>query len=159
MPAPHPRQFDPAVFAATLSILRREGQVNTDNPQHWPVVLAALEQAAQGEWPTSMEPEEKSLPRTLSRLCANLSNLSIVSYAAGFTQWVYRTERTRREVEVSGYFNDMTARMNFGDLIHIIHRMKGREGISDYVVKAVGEGIVLIENIRWLSLNPKNLDF
>ncbi len=48
----------------------------------------------------------------------NERNLSVLSYANGFTLWHYRTDDTRTTVLASGYFSEAADVVRKGDAIH-----------------------------------------
>jgi len=89
---------------------------------------------------------------------ANLSNLSVLSYANGHTQWFYRTLDGQREIEglnppyfgalghpEIGYTGGTAATvMHPGDIIHIHHTKAGHEGNSMWCVAASGAGFVRV---------------
>lgn len=49
----------------------------------------------------------------------NSRKLSVLSYANGFTHWVYQTEDSLEEVTQKGYFNDAAVFMRTGDFVNV----------------------------------------
>lgn len=56
----------------------------------------------------------------------NNSGLSVVAYAGGFTLWHYTTYDELKDVEKTGYFDNVLTIANTGDLIIINAMEKGK---------------------------------
>ena len=44
-------------------------------------------------------------------------NLSVISYANGFTLWHYAANESLKEISASGFFNPINSLMNKGDIV------------------------------------------
>lgn len=71
-------------------------------------------------------------------------NLSVLSYANGFTLWHYTSTDNNTTVTTSGYFNDAADMLRKGDLIVANVDTGGTQANKQYFVSAISSGVVTI---------------
>ncbi len=71
-------------------------------------------------------------------------NLSVLSYANGFTLWHYTTPDTATTVATAAYFNDASDLLRKGDMIITNTSTGGTVTPKFYTVTAVASGSVTI---------------
>ena len=74
-------------------------------------------------------------------------NLSVLSYANGFTLWHYRTEDTATAVDTSGYFNIAAKMLRTGDFIMLNAGLGTSPSHGMMVVVANAGGTVDVSNM------------
>ena len=82
---------------------------------------------------------------------ANLSDLSVASYAHGVTWWNYITPHSRREIEGTTYWREFfrNGRVMPGDWLFILHRVNGVAiGNSIYVMQESGQARRLLSTFN-----------
>jgi hypothetical protein len=71
-------------------------------------------------------------------------NLSVLSYANGFTLWHYTTTDTASTVATTGYFNDASDLLRKGDMIITNTSTGGTVIPKFYTVTAASAGFITI---------------
>ena len=66
-------------------------------------------------------------------------NLSVIAYATGFTLWHYKEDATLATITASGYFANVKALMNTGDIILI----NGSNGTTMKVLSVSADAITV----------------
>ena len=66
-------------------------------------------------------------------------NLSVIAYANGFTLWHYKEDATLATITASGYFANVKALMNTGDIILI----NGSNGTTMKVLSVSADAITV----------------
>jgi hypothetical protein len=61
-------------------------------------------------------------------------NLSVLSYANGFTLWHYRSEDTFEMIDDAGYFNDAASHLRKGDFLFVNAGLNTIEGHGILIV-------------------------
>jgi hypothetical protein len=74
-------------------------------------------------------------------------NLSVLSYANGFTLWHYRTDDTATVVDNSGYFNVASKMLRVGDFIMLNAGLGTSPTHGMLVVVANSGGVVDLSNM------------
>lgn len=74
-------------------------------------------------------------------------NLSVLSYANGFTLWHYRTEDPAATVDDAGYFNEASRMLREGDFILVNAGLGTAPESGVMVVVANSGGVVDVSNI------------
>lgn len=74
-------------------------------------------------------------------------NLSVLTYANGFTLWHYTTPDSLDEIKSSGYFNIVGTLMNTGDII-IINAMADTSIMSLALHSNNGEPVVELQKLK-----------
>ncbi|WP_027136337.1 hypothetical protein [Geminicoccus roseus] len=74
-------------------------------------------------------------------------NLSVLSYANGFTLWHYRTEDVHTTVDGAGYFNVAAKMLRVGDFIMLNAGLGTSPSHGVMVVVANAAGVVDLSNI------------
>jgi hypothetical protein len=74
-------------------------------------------------------------------------NLSVLSYANGFTLWHYRTEDAATVVDNSGYFNVASKMLRIGDFIMLNAGLGTSPTHGMLVVVANAGGVVDLSNM------------
>lgn len=74
-------------------------------------------------------------------------NLSVLSYANGFTLWHYRTEDPAAAVDNAGYFNEAARMLREGDFILVNAGLGTAPESGVMVVVANSGGVVDVSNI------------
>ncbi len=71
-------------------------------------------------------------------------NLSVLSYANGFTLWHYTTTDNNAVVTAADYFNDATDMLRKGDMIIANVDTGGEQVNKQYFVSDIKNGVVTI---------------
>jgi len=71
-------------------------------------------------------------------------NLSVLSYANGFTLWHYTSTDNNTAVTAGGYFNSASDMLRKGDLIIANVDTGGTQANKQYFVSNVASGVVTI---------------
>lgn len=71
-------------------------------------------------------------------------NLSVLSYANGFTLWHYTTTDNNTTVTTANYFNAASDMLRKGDLIVANVDTGGTQANKQYFVSSVASGVVTI---------------
>ncbi|HWL67653.1 MAG TPA: hypothetical protein VNS22_04635 [Geminicoccus sp.] len=79
-------------------------------------------------------------------------NLSVLSYANGFTLWHYRTADAATAVDNAGYFNQAAKMLRVGDFIMLNAGLGTSPTHGMMVVVANASGIVDISNMVQLGV-------
>jgi hypothetical protein len=74
-------------------------------------------------------------------------NLSVLSYANGFTLWHYRTTDNTTDVDTSGYFNAAAKMIRPGDFIFINAGLGGTPSHGIMVILSNADGVVNASNV------------
>ncbi len=69
-------------------------------------------------------------------------NLSVLSYANGFTLWHYTTTDIATDVDTAGYFNAASENLRVGDRIMAEVDTDGTPAYGDFVVLSNASGVV-----------------
>ncbi len=72
------------------------------------------------------------------------NDLSVLSYANGFTLWHYVTDDPRTEVETEGYFDKAAAMLRPSDVI--MTSLRAAKKVAFYLVGPVAAGVVSLSN-------------
>lgn len=72
-------------------------------------------------------------------------NLSVLSYANGFTLWHYTTTDTLTAIETAGYFNDASDMLRSGDMIITNAATGGASANAVLFVQSVANGVVTLD--------------
>ena len=75
---------------------------------------------------------------------AQIHNLHVLAYAAGFTSWLYKSASTVEEVNSPGFFNAMSDMMAVGDVITAVCV----DGTAMRYVASVKSDAVTIEKMK-----------
>ena len=76
-----------------------------------------------------------------------IRNLSVLSYANGFTLWHYRTTDLAAEVDNAGYFNPASRMVRTGDFILLNAGIESTPTHGVVVVVANASGAVDVTNV------------
>lgn len=74
-------------------------------------------------------------------------DLSVLSYANGFTLWHYATVDTAADVDTAGYFNEAAHMIRLGDMIMANVDTDGTPAAGIYLVNANTGGIVDVADL------------
>lgn len=74
-------------------------------------------------------------------------DLSVLSYANGFTLWHYTTVDTAAAVDSAGYFNDAAHMLRTGDILVANVDTDGTPGAGLFLVSANTGGIVDVDDL------------
>ena len=74
-------------------------------------------------------------------------DLSVLSYANGFTLWHYTTVDTAAVVDSAGYFNDAAHMLRTGDILVANVDTDGTPGAGLFLVSANAGGIVDVDDL------------
>ncbi len=77
----------------------------------------------------------------------NSKDLSVLSYANGFTLWHYRSEDLASEIDDQGYFNSASKMLRTGDFVFVNSGVGGLSSNGLSVVSSNTSGVVNITNI------------
>lgn len=72
------------------------------------------------------------------------NDLSVLSYANGFTLWHYVTDDPRADVEAEGYFDKAAAMLRPSDVI--MTSLRAAKAVAFYLVGPVAAGVVSLSN-------------
>ena len=79
-------------------------------------------------------------------------NLSVLSYANGFTLWHYRTEDAATTVDNAGYFNIASKMLRIGDFVMLHAGVGTTPTYGMMVVAANAGGVVDVTNMVQLGV-------
>lgn len=74
-------------------------------------------------------------------------DLSVLSYANGFTLWHYTTADAAAAVDSAGYFNDASHMLRTGDILMANVDTDGTPGAGLFLVSANAGGIVDVDDL------------
>lgn len=72
------------------------------------------------------------------------NDLSVLSYANGFTLWHYITDDLRADVETDGYFDKAATMLRPSDVI--MTSLRAAKRVAFYLVGPVAAGVVSLNN-------------
>ena len=75
------------------------------------------------------------------------SNLSVLSYANGFTLWHYRTTDLAADIDNAGYFNAAADALHVGDFVFVNAGLGTTPTHGVMVVVASADGVVDLANL------------
>lgn len=81
----------------------------------------------------------------------NAANLSVLTYANGFTLWHYTTRDRQVDAEAVGYFNKGADLLRVGDVIFANVDTAGTPAAGMFHVKSIVNGVVDVSNMTALN--------
>jgi hypothetical protein len=72
-----------------------------------------------------------------------IRNISVLSYANGFTHWHYKTSDDIDTINSEGYFNSIFDMVNIGDVIIINPNINQIEKTGQYVFNKIASSITI----------------
>jgi hypothetical protein len=78
-------------------------------------------------------------------------NLSVLSYANGFTLWHYTTADAAATVDSAGYFNAASSQLRVGDIIIANVATGGTMLAGQFLVSANSGGVVDVNDMTGIS--------
>ncbi len=75
------------------------------------------------------------------------NDLSVLSYANGFTLWHYATQDTAADVDTAGYFNEASHMIRQGDMIMANVDTDGTPAAGIFLVNANTGGVVDVADL------------